>query len=984
MEKILILDDEGLILASLEHLFEDDYEVFTTSDPETALQLAVTHDMVVILSDERMPGVSGHEFLGRVREVSSAARLMMSGYADMAALTEAVNSGKIFAYIAKPWEPLKLKAQVAAAAVHFRLVREVDTERGLLRALMENSPDLIYFKDRQSRFTRVNDAHARNLGAKDSTECIGKSNADFFGSDDAMGWRLSEEEIVRSGVAQIDRIEQLKHPRGGGSWWSTTQVPMFDRNGRVSGIAGISRDITSLKHSEEMLREQYEHNRMILETANDAFIGMDAEGAVTVWNPQAASTFGWTAAEIMGRSFYDAVIAPVCREGHVDGVQHFLKAAQGSKRSIELVAMNRDGREVPVEATVWSVSAGGVRSFNAFVRDISERRLAEEIRRNDAQRVQLLQSVTVAANRSSNIEHTAQTCLGLICSHLGWPVGHVYLWANNAAEEPVSAGFWHFEEHDSFESFQRASDRYETAHLAELPSAVLTSRKAVWIVDLANIDVLSERMRAAAQAGLRAGFGFPVLVENKIIAVLEFFSPTVAPPDDDLLSVMEQIGTQLGQVVIRQRAEEDLQRAKAAAELANRAKSEFLTTMSHEMRTPMNAILGMADLLSESSLLGEQRDYVQIFQKAGANLLHLINDILDISKVESGHCELEAIGFDLRTLLEKIVEMLAPQARDRGLQLTLEVLPGVPSGVVGDANRVQQILVNLVGNALKFTERGSVTLRAEPDPGGTAGWLRFSVLDTGIGIAANKTEIIFERFTQADSSTTRKYGGTGLGLAISKGLVELMGGRIGCTSEIGKGSTFFLTAPFDIRKEIAGLGNAEMDTSRIPPKASETARPATRILIVEDSEFNVLLMKAYLKQSGFEIEVAENGQIGVDKVIANRPHLVLMDLQMPVMGGLEATRAIRDWEAKNRLPPIPILAVTAHAAGDGPVKSLEAGCSEHLTKPIKKTTLMNAISYHLDAKVRIAPPRDKEDSVPTFLATEPKFETGPHLRLNRR
>ncbi|MGA3190516.1 MAG: response regulator [Bryobacteraceae bacterium] len=967
MEKILILDDEALILTSLEHLFEDDYEVFTTSNADTALQLALIHDMVVILCDERMPGVSGHEFLGRVKEVSSATRVMMSGYADMAALTEAVNSGKIFAYISKPWEPLKLKAQVTAAAVHFRVVREVDTERGLLRALMENSPDLIYFKDRDSRFTRVNNAHARNLGAKDSTECIGKSNADYFGSDDAMSWRLSEEEIVRSGLPQIDRIEQLKHPRGGGSWWSTTQVPMFDRSGKVSGIAGISRDITSLKHTEEMLREQYEHNRMILETANDAFIGMDAEGAVTVWNPQAASTFGWTAAEIMGRSFYDAVIAPVCREGHVYGVQHFLKAAQGSpsKRSIELMAMNRDGREVPVEATVWSVSVGGVCSFNAFVRDISERRRAEEIRKKDAQRVQLLQSVTVAANRSSNIEHTAQTCLGLVCSHLGWPVGHVYLWANNAAEDPVSAGFWHFEEPAGFEPFRRASDRCHTAHLAELPSAVLTSRKAAWIVDLASQELTSERMRAAAQAGLHSGFGFPVLVENKIIAVLEFFSPLAVPPDQDLLLLMEQVGTQLGQVVIRQRTEEDLQRAKAAAESANRAKSEFLTTMSHEMRTPMNAILGMADLLSESSLLGEQRDYIEIFQKAGANLLHLINDILDLSKVESGHCELETLGFDLRALLEKVIQMMASRSQDRGLQLTFQILPGVPPGLVGDANRLQQILINLVGNALKFTDRGSVTLRVEP---AQLGWLRFSVTDTGIGIAPNKREIIFDRFTQADSSTTRKYGGTGLGLAISKGLVELMGGRIGCTSELGKGSTFFFVAPFEIRREGEASGATETAKSPVPPAGLAAARPVTRILIVDDSEFNVVLVKAYLRHSAFEIEVAENGKIGVDKVISNRPHLVLMDLQMPVMGGLEATRAIRDWEAGNHLRPIPILALTAHASGDGAVNSLEAGCSEHLTKPIKKATLLSAISRHLDGKIRITPPREMEGSIPTFLA----------------
>ncbi len=188
-EKLLVLDDESLILTSLEHLFEDDYEVFTAADAETALGLAREHDFAVILCDERMPGVSGHEFLRRVREVSRATRVMMSGYADMNALTEAVNSGQIFAYIAKPWEPLQLMAQVGAAVAQFKLVQEMDQERELLRALMENIPDLIYFKDRQSRFTRVNQAHARNLGAKDSAECVGKSNADYFDSEDALRWR---------------------------------------------------------------------------------------------------------------------------------------------------------------------------------------------------------------------------------------------------------------------------------------------------------------------------------------------------------------------------------------------------------------------------------------------------------------------------------------------------------------------------------------------------------------------------------------------------------------------------------------------------------------------------------------------------------------------------------------------------------------------------------------------------------------------------
>jgi two-component system, cell cycle sensor histidine kinase and response regulator CckA len=253
-EKLLILDDELLILRSLEHLLEDDYEVFTTGDAQTALGLAREHDIAVILCDERMPEISGHEFLSCVRDVSKATRIMITGYADMSALAEAVNSGQIFAYIAKPWEPLKLKAAVAAAEVHFKLVREVDQERALLRALMENIPDLIFFKDCEFRFTRVNQALTRILGASDSNECVGRSDSDYFESGDADRWRRQEEELMRSGLPQIDQIERFDKVQGAHSWMSITKVPMFDRNGQVSGIAGIARDITALKNSEEMIR----------------------------------------------------------------------------------------------------------------------------------------------------------------------------------------------------------------------------------------------------------------------------------------------------------------------------------------------------------------------------------------------------------------------------------------------------------------------------------------------------------------------------------------------------------------------------------------------------------------------------------------------------------------------------------------------------------------------------------------------------------
>jgi PAS domain S-box-containing protein len=964
-EKLLILDDESLILRSLENLFEDDYEVFTTTDAETALRLAQDHDFAVVLCDERMPGVSGHEFLRRVRAVSRATSVMMSGYADINALTEAVNSGQIFAYVAKPWEPRQLMAQVAAAVSQFKLIQQVDQERGLLRALMENSPDLIYFKDLESRFTRVNQAHARNLGAKDAAECIGKSNADYFKSEDAARWRLREEQIIKSGEPMVDHVDQVMNHRGRPAWWSTTKVPMFDQSGQVSGIAGISRDITALKKNEELLREESERNRMIIDTAYDAFIAMDPDGVITAWNPQAELTFGWASAEAMGRRLCDIAIPPEYREAHAHGVEHFL-ASQGSplNQAVELAALHRDGHQFPVEATVWPVQVAGTWSFNAFVRDITERRRAEETSKKAEKLFGLLQSVTVAANRSSCIEDTVKACLELICTHIGWPVGHGYMRAHGSPEEPFSKGIWYLEDADRFAAFRETSDRLVPG--AGMPGRVLAGGKHEWIVDLTDRQVFA-RANVAAPAGLHSGFAFPVVVKDRIMGVLEFFSCQTVQPEEGLLTILGHIGSQLAQVIIRQRAEQDLQSAKAAAESANNAKSDFLTTMSHEMRTPMNAILGMADLLSESRLSEEQRDYVGIFQKAGASLLDLINNILDLSKVESGHVELELTGFDLAALLEKIIELMLSRAQARALQLYLEILPGVPRGLIGDPSRLRQILINLLGNALKFTERGSVTLRVEPEPAETAGCLRFSVVDTGIGIPVDKTEMIFGRFNQADSSTTRKYGGTGLGLAISKGLVELMGGRISCTSELGKGSTFSFAVPFEVREACVTPEHGEPAAIVFPPVELPSHPSVSRILIAEDSENNRVLMKAYLKDSGFKLDFAENGQIAVEKAISSNPHLVLMDLQMPVMGGLEATREIREWEARTHARPMPIIALTAHAAGEGAGRSLEAGCTEHLTKPIKKALLLEAITRHVSGKIRISPPEGIESLVPAYL-----------------
>jgi PAS domain S-box-containing protein len=432
-------------------------------------------------------------------------------------------------------------------------------------------------------------------------------------------------------------------------------------------------------------------------------------------------------------------------------------------------------------------------------------------------------------------------------------------------------------------------------------------------------------------------------------------------------------------VTERKRVELELQQAKAVAESASRTKSDFLASMSHEIRTPMNAIMGIADLLAKTPLDAAQDRYVQIFRRSGDNLLNLINDILDLSKVEASQLDLERTGFSLADHLEKVIEMVALRAHEKGLALTCEIAPDVNNDLVGDPTRLRQVLLNLLGNAIKFTQFGAVTLKVErhADPSIPTA-LRFTVSDTGIGIPKEKLAQVFERFTQADSSTTRRFGGSGLGLTISRRLVELMGGSIWVESEMDKGSTFAFAVPFEVWSAADRLETAPQGAD------PEAPLPELRILMAEDSPDNCAIALAYLQDTPYRIDVAVNGAIACQMFADGHYDLVLMDRQMPIMDGLTATRTIRAREKTDRRPPTPIIALTASALKGDRETCLAAGCTAYLSKPIKQEVLLKAIRDYTAVRAPLAQGETGSNNRAERAAKRLKEQTPAYLNNCRR
>jgi two-component system sensor histidine kinase/response regulator len=390
-------------------------------------------------------------------------------------------------------------------------------------------------------------------------------------------------------------------------------------------------------------------------------------------------------------------------------------------------------------------------------------------------------------------------------------------------------------------------------------------------------------------------------------------------------------------------ATEKAQKMAGAALMASHAKSEFLANMSHEIRTPMNGVIGMLNFLLETDLTTEQREFTSTVKTSADALLFVINDILDFSKIEAGKMTIENVDFDLRQVVKHIFDLLALPARDKGLDLTYSVPEGACTTLLGDPTRLRQILLNLLGNAIKFTARGKVWLEINSlSETGENIELRFSVRDTGIGIPKEVQKGLFQPFNQADTSTTRRFGGTGLGLVISRKLVDLMGGGLEVTSTEGEGSTFFFTLQFPKQKvNAAGALSSTVVSGAISSAAS--APNGLRVLLAEDGKINRMVAIRLLEQLGYTVDVAVNGREAVEAWRKNSYRIILMDCQMPEMDGYEATRLIRDFEVKQGLEPTQIIALTASTVEGAREICFAAGMNGYVSKPISKPILGAAL-----------------------------------------
>ena len=669
--------------------------------------------------------------------------------------------------------------------------------------------------------------------------------------------------------------------KDGKEFWVEQKVHLVEQDDQVKELTALARDITERRNTEDQIKLL----RKWIDHFRDAILVTDAEGEIVFLNQESANRLYQKIDGALGLK-----IQNLDRANPWDN--YLVEIKQKEKSTIEGISQRDDGSVFPVDINAQYMNFEGKEYIITFSRDITERKKTENL------------LITKQIQLQSFVE-AAPAAIAMFDKKMNYlAASHKWNEEHNISETQIIG-------QNFYTIFQRSSDFWKDIHQRCLNGAIESSEE--------EHVILEDGRKTWIKWEVRPWYG----VDNKV---------------EGLVMFIEDISQ-------RKKQEEELRVAKVKAEEGSRAKQQFLANMSHEIRTPMNAILGMTRLLQKTELTSRQATYQEAIKASADNLLVIINDILDISKIEAGKLNIESVGFDLSRLVRHLCNSIRFRAEEKGIGLFYEVDRRISKVLVGDPVRLNQVLLNLVNNAIKFTDSGSVEVECilleSTDEYNT---IKFQVIDTGIGIEDQKLSTIFESFNQGDNDTTRKYGGTGLGLSISKHLVDLFGGALEVQTKKAIGTKFFFTLRLNIGQE------ADLVTMK-ETQQEDISLEGVEILLAEDHDINQFLATTLLDEWGTHVEVVENGRDAVQKLSQKSYDVVLMDIQMPIMNGIEATRIIR----RQLKLDVPIIALTANALKGDSEKYLSTGMNAYVSKPFEPVELFNTIASVIDID-----PRQKE------------------------
>jgi PAS domain S-box-containing protein len=839
------------------------------------------------------------------------------------------------------------------------------------RTFVDHAADAFFLQaEGDPRVLDVNRRACESLGYT-RDELIGMTPFDF---DPDLTPALVNERLRKLNEGEVIAFE-ARHRRKDGTIFPVEVRGKAFREGTRAFLVTMARDVTERRLAEEALRESEERFRGTFENAAVGIAHSDLDGQFLRVNEKLCDILGYTREELLARKFQD-VTFPEDLDHDVEQLALLLRGELRSFSSDKRY-VRKDGSFVwvAVSISLQRDTAGRPLNVISVARDIDHRkRLEKELRQAkeaEAERARLAElgrDVGIALSQGDTLRELLQPCAEAMVRYLDAAFARVW-WlppGKNVLELQASAGIY---THLDGPHAHIAVGQHKIGQIAQERRLVLTNE--------VQGDPRISDPGWARREGMVAFAGFPLVVNDRLLGVLAMFSRR--PLSHAVVQALESVAGVIALGMERKQHEVELRRAKDAAEAANRAKDVFLANVSHEIRTPMNAIIGMTDLVLDTPLTDDQQQCLRTAKSAADNLLVILNDLLDFAKIEAGKLELSPADFSLRAVVGDILRTLAARAHRKRIVLLHSVRQDVPDALFGDAGRLRQVLFNLVGNAIKFTEAGEVELRVvvavdketgrqgdkEADSQGTAismspclpVSLSFEVRDTGIGIPRDQQERIFRAFEQEDTSTTRRYGGTGLGLTISARLVALMGGTIIVDSAPGKGSTFAFTACFDRQPhppvpvpapppERRGMRDEESnppEESKGVPSSSLIPHPSSlRILVAEDNEFNAQLLEQLLGRRGHCVQLANNGREALAMAEGGGFDLLLLDMHMPELDGFQVAQAVREREGKmgNHLP---IIALTARSRKEDRDRCLAAGMDDFLAKPIQAADLWTAM-----------------------------------------